>query len=688
MIPHRVWLIQDLIEKNKRIFKIPVYQRNYDWTDVQCVKLFDDILSAFNNDKKHFTGSIVYIKGEYSYSGLDEDMVIDGQQRITTIFLLLKAIYDIANDLQEIRRIEELKDYLYNRRCEQEFKLKLKPIKADDAQFKALMENDWDALLPESNIFKNYRLFVKLITKQLNTGLLLGDILQGMKKLEIIEIILEKSQGDDPQTIFESINSTGLDLSLADLVRNYVLMSDERQEYLYEKYWQKLEEILSTENLADYIITFLNFKLSENITQSNAYIKFKELFHNNKYTNESMLTELLHYSKYQALFIGKSNSYSTEINSIMQDFRNMDQSTIYIFLYSLFDDYSGGTINETLLLQILTFFKGYCVRRIICEIPSNSLRGLFKTLYRRLFSDNKEHFYEKIYSFFKTLRSKDKMPDELEFKQKLLTGNLYNKKKICKYLLASIENYQSNEKIDVNNLTIEHILPQKQNSNIWVEEIGDNYLEVFSNYLHTLGNLTITGYNSELGTKKFSEKKAIIKEYSKANRLNKDILSEDRWTEDAIKNRAKNLSEYILKIFSYFIPPEVNLALENDEKLFLADMEVVTGKKPSSVSLCGNITSVDSFTEMLGVVIKELSALDIKLMGKLAEENYKITFADRTYISYDDKLLRRPKELGDTGIYYESNLSAKNILQFIKELLDIYALDQDDLFFTLQDEVV
>lgn len=686
MRPYQVWLIQDLIEKNKRVFKIPVYQRNYDWGDVQCIKLFEDIMAAFHNDRKHFTGSIVYIKGEHNYSGLDEVMLIDGQQRITTIFILLKAIYEKAIDLNETRIVDELKDYLFNRNCAEEYKLKLKPVKEDDKQFQALMQNDFEKLSADSNIYKNYKLFIKLINSELSAGLLLRDIMEGLKRLEAIEIVLDKSQGDDPQTIFESINSTGLDLSLADLVRNYVLMSDENQETLYEKYWLRLEQTLSTENLADFIITFLNFKMSESVTQNNAYIKFKQLYTDKKYTNETMLSDLLHYSKYQALFIGKSNKYSQRINEYMLDFRLLDQSTIYIFLYSIFDDFENHVLDENALCDILEFFRAYCIRRIICEVPSNSLRGLFKTLYRRLFSEDTEHMYEKIYSFFVGLRSKDKIPEDLEFKQKLISGNLYNKKKVCKYLLASIENKNSKEVIDIQDLTIEHVLPQKENASSWVKALGEKYKEIYNTFLHTLGNLTITGYNGELGTRSFDEKKEIIRTYSKANRLNSDILNQSKWDDVSIKNRARNLAERIMEMFRYKVPAVVFKGLSNDEKLTFDDMDIAVGKKPVSVSVCGEIREVSSFAEMLTTCVLLLSDLDIKIMARLANTNFKIKYADRTYITNDENLLRRPKEIGNTGIYYETNLSAKNILQFIKELLDRYGLDREDFYFTIEKE--
>lgn len=685
MQPYKVWMIQDLIEKNKRVFKIPVYQRNYDWKDTECTKLFEDIMNAFEQDKKHFTGSIVYIKGDRVSSKLEEVIVIDGQQRITTLFIMLKALLVKAVELNEIGIINEIQDYIFNRNCEETYKLKLKPIKEDDKQFQLLINDKFEDLQAESNIIKNYRLFIKLIDREIAKGRLLSDILEGLKKLEAIEIVLDVMQGDDPQTIFESINSTGLDLSLADLVRNYVLMSDFNQDKLYEEYWQKIESNLTTNCIADFMITFLNFKSKEIVTQNNAYIKFKELFANNGYSNESMLSELLHYSKYYALFIGRQNKYNSKINKLVRDFRMIDQSTIYIFLFNVFDDYETQVIDEDVLCKVLNFFRVYCVRRIICEIPSNSLRGLFKSLYARLFKDDKTDYYGKIFQFFFTIRTKDRFPDDMEFRQKLIKGNLYNKKKVCKYLLSCIENEKSNECLSTESLTIEHIMPQKFDGGKWREEIGSNYIDVYNTYLHTLGNLTITGYNSEMGIKTFAEKKTIIIDKSKANRLNKDVLNKERWDEDAIIDRAKNLADLVINVIFDFEKLQINEVTIDDNKILtLDDDDLITCAKPKQLNLAGEMIEVESFADVLSKTIQTLSMIDMQLLNKLANENFRIKNAGRAYLSFNKDFMRKAHELGNTGIYYETNLSAKNTFSFIEELLDRYGIDKEEFSIIIE----
>ena len=685
MLPSKAWIINDTIEKNKRVFKIPVYQRNYDWSTRECEKLYSDVLEAFDSQRKHFTGTIVYIIGDRVGSPLTEDLIIDGQQRITTVMILLKALLDIAEESGD-SMVSELKDLLFNRHCEESHKLKLKPVKADNKQFRALMQNDTDSFDNNSNIIRNYFNFKKLITESLGKGYYLSDILEGMKKLEIVEIVLDKSQGDDPQVIFESINSTGLILSLADKIRNFVLMDDEHQDELFERYWMPMEERIGNKALAQFFITYLDFKVGEKISTGNAYDQFTKYVKENKITHEDLLKDLSRYSKYYSAFIGKQNNYDYRINKYLSDFRAIDQSTLFIFLFNVFDDYEKNIISLNTLLTILRFFRSYSVRRIISERSSNSLKGLYKTLYNRLFKEtvNYEKYYETIYSFFATTNTKDKLVSDEEFYDSLIYKKLYTKKKVCKFLLSAIENELSNEHLEVENLTIEHILPQKENAVVWKREIGeDAYFEVYSKYLHTLGNLTVTGHNSELGTKSFAEKKKIIDEYGKAKKLNKIILQSPKWDENAIVTRAKKLANDALSIFSIEETDLIEKSdlIEGSLTYNLNDLDSITGTTPDNFTFYGENVSVKSYANMLSEIIQILYELDPRVMEDLAKEKFKVTSSNHNYLSTDKSELRRSKEIGNSGIYYEINLSATSILSFIKSLIEKYDMDTDEFEF-------
>ena len=684
MQPSKAWIINDTIEKNKRVFKIPVYQRNYDWNNVQCEKLYSDIIEAYNAQKKHFTGTIVYITGEHNGSSLSEDLIIDGQQRVTTLMILLKALLDIAEEKEDSIK-SELQDLLFNRHCEEEFKLKLKPVKADNKQFQALMRNDVEQFDKNSNIIRNYYLFIKLINKSLLENIMLSDIIEGMKKLEIVEIVLDKSQGDDPQVIFESINSTGLELSLADKIRNFVLMDDTNQDFLFERYWLPLEEKIGNKDLAEYFITYLDYKISEKVSKDNAYDRFTFYYRNKTHTHESILQDLNRYAKYYSAFLGKPNSYNYTTNKYLSDFRAISQTTLYPFLFDVFDDFEQERISEDVLVKVLFFLRSYSLRRVICEHSSNSLKGLYKTLYNRIFKEeeNYKKYYETIYSFFATTNTKDRLVSDDEFYESLIYKKLYTKKKACKFLLTSIENELSHEPINADSLSIEHILPQKENALVWKKEIGDSYSEVYEKYLHTLGNLTITGYNSELGTKSFSEKKKMISELSKAKILNEMILSVNSWSESAIINRAKKLAKDTLEIFSIEEAEILTSTKRSDSgKIFtLDDQDSVTGTMPISYTFYGENIVVKSYAGMLISVLNLLFDLDPTIIESLAKERFRVTSSDRVYITTDETELRRSKEIGNSGLFFEINLSAASILQFIKSLIEKHDMDPDEFEF-------
>jgi len=648
--------------------------------------LYDDVLIAFDKDKKHFVGSVVYIKGEHASSRLEEALIIDGQQRITTIYILLKAMLDIAKEIEEVRIEEELEDYLYNRRCDEEYKLKLKPVKSDNEQLLLLMKDKFDECDVNSNIIRNYSLFTKLISNSLNKGLLLGDILEGLKKLEIVEIILDTSQGDEPQAIFESINSTGLELSLADLIRNFLLMDDKNQDELFENYWLPMEKKIGYSNLAEYFIQYLNYKIGDSVNSKNAYEKFKQ-FYNNKFdSHEGLLKDLLYNSAFYAAFIGRDNKFSREVNIYLNDFRTLDQSTMFPFLFAMFNDFSNAVIDESVLVKVLSLLRSYSLRRIVCEVPSNSLRGFFKTLYNRLFKDEdyKNIYYETICNFLLTIRSRDRIVDDNEFKLSLMYKPLYLKKKACKYVLGVIEN-NGKEKIDITSMTVEHILPQKEDALVWKKEVGDDYKRVYETYLHTIGNLTVTGYNSELGTKSFAEKKKIIKEKSKANKLNELILNCNRWNEESILFRAEYLADMLLNIFSFETVSVAIQPVKEEGKVFNVNSDKdFVNTKPISFNFYGENVKVGTYSEMLTKFVGLLNDLDPKRFEELAKSKLKVTSSDRIYVTFDIRDLRRPKEVYNSGIYYETNLSSNSICYFIKTLIECFELDVNEFEFTIE----
>ena len=526
-------IINDFIEPNRRQYAIPVYQRNYEWSKEQCVKLFEDIVQAYKKDKTHFCGSVVYalLKEErniYHY------VVIDGQQRLTTIYLMMKAMLDNAQTEAEK---ETLSDALLNKDKFDKYgidtasKLKLKPIKSDNQQLALLMENKYDEVDKGTGIWKNYELFCELVRKYQEEGLTVKEMYNGVGKLICARIKLDAE--DNAQEIFERINSTGVPLSLADKIRNFVLMTDADQEELYENYWLKIEKLVKKDMMSYFFIDYLNMKIDGFAREGEAYDTFKAVYEKGGYTNESMLSEVLHYAEfYHAFLYGDDKKYGQEVNSLLLDLQRLKQSTVFLFLFKVFDDFEANVIDEKELAKVLRLLLNYSIRRLICEIGSNSLRGLYKTLYARIFTNekNKERYYDSIVSFLLQMTSKDAFPTDEAFLLALQQNNLYRKNALCKYLLVELEN-QGKEQLVVDNLTIEHVMPQNSNlSSEWQTMLGSNWAVVKDKYLHTLGNLTITAYNSELGDKTFAEKKKkLLEAKTKIVNLNEDIMACEAW---------------------------------------------------------------------------------------------------------------------------------------------------------------
>ena len=609
-------------------------------------------------------------------------MTFTGQQRITTIYILLKALYNASKDVSfHIER--EIEEVMFNRHCDEMYKIKLKPVKTDNEQLMYMIKDRIEMMDRNSNVYKNYIIFEKLIDEHLKSGLEINDILNGIKKLEVVEIILDKSLGDEPQKIFESINSTGLDLSLADLIRNYLLMDNINQEALYEEYWLEIEKNVGYKNLGDFVINYLNSQISKSVNEKNAYHLFKKHCIENNLTCEDILKSLKRTSKYYGAFIGENKYYSAELTKYLSAFNTIKQTTVLPLLFKIFNDYEDNRINEESLSKVLNYLLTYLIRITACEISKN-LSKFMKSMYDRVIDGKYNNYYERFVIFLNDLRANDRMPTDKEFRDALISKPLY-KKNICKYLLSVIEN-STKEHIDVSNLTIEHILPQKENAAVWRKEIGEDYDSVYDLYLHTLGNLTITGHNSELGTKSFNDKKKIIKDNSKANILNKDVLSVDRWNKTSILNRANNLIDILLDEFKY-VEIHSNKNVKNELGYDLNSDIDFSNTKPIAFSFDGEFIKVNNWVDLLTKFIGIAYDLDTVLFVNLAKQNYSIPNATRVYISNDNRKLRKPKEIENSGIYFEANLSSNRVLSFIKFLLLEMGIDIDKFSFELSEGV-
>ncbi len=682
-------IINDFIEPNKKQYSIPVYQRNYEWSKEQCIKLFEDIISAHKKDKYHFTGSVVYapLKTEKK---IEYFIVIDGQQRLTTIYILIKALIDCAETDKER---ETLLSVIYNVDKFNQYdiddasKLKLKPVKSDNSQLMLLMDGKYDEMDKSSGIFRNYTLFCEMIKQKISNdvNIDISKIYDGLEHLTCATIRLDEN--DNAQEIFERINSTGVPLSLADKIRNFVLMTDIDQERLYEEYWLKIETLVGYNNLTPFFLDFLNIKVEGFPREDEAYEIFKHVFEDNAYTNESILKEILHYSEFFNVFTHGSKNYSTLINRYLDGLLKLNQTTVYLFLYKVFDDYHDQIISQSVLEKVLCFLLNYSIRRIMCEVSSNSLRGLYKTLYNRVFirRENKNNYYDAIVSFFQQLTSKDALVNENDFAQALKYNNLYRKNALCKFLLTEIEN-QGKEQLVTGNLTIEHILPQNQNiSTAWQKMLGEDWQAVKDKYLHTIGNLTLTAYNSELGDKPFEEKKELLAEVNtKVVNLYEDVKKCDVWNANSIENRADRLVIQIQKLFNIEQPTTVLKFTDPRYAEYTCECpEDATYKTPNYFVLQGERVNISNFAEMLRALIERLFTRNCSIIEKMAKSEEKIVnWSQSILFSYDKNTVKGNIKVKGSDIYENTGYSASHIMHIIKALLDRYEIDITEFVYS------
>lgn len=681
-------MLNDYIEPNKKQYCIPVFQRDYAWTEEQCTKLFEDIVMAYKKDRPHFCGSFVYAPLG-SKKHIDSYIIIDGQQRFTTLYILIKALADSADD---DRDKDALQRYLYNEDkfdrygLDEKSKLKLKPVKTDNDQLLLLMSGKIEQMDKSRRgiIYHNYMLFMQLIKSFLeessaNSVLMIND---GIEKLICADIRLDTD--DNAQEIFERINSTGIKLGLADLIRNYILMTDTDQERLYEEYWLTVQNLLPDKLLDNFFIDYLNMKSDGFVKESEAYKSFKQVYVEGKYDNEKMLQEILHYAKQYYVFCYGSSDFGAEVNKALAGLRKLKQTTVYLFLFRVFDDYENGIINKNELARVLKMLLSYSIRRLVCEIGSNTLRGLYKTLYGRVFEqkENKNTYYDSLVSFFLQQTSKNTIPSDNEFVTALQEKNLYSKNALCKYLLCAIEN-QGKETLDTENLSIEHIMPQNKNLSMsWQKMLGENWQSVHEKYLHTLGNLTLTGYNSELGDKPFEKKKEKLEEtITHIAVLYSDVKDKSEWNSVNMEKRAKRLAEIILKLFPIEQPKTKIEFTDPYYKLYtLANPDDATYKTVNYFEFLGERVNVSSFAEMVRSIAQILYDMDNSIIDDMAKKHEPLPEWTTPAFSYEEDGVRNPFKLRNCNIYISTGYSASACIFFIRGLMKKYEFDISEDF--------
>lgn len=598
-------------------FIIPLYQRNYDWKEENCEQLFQDLLNLHTTCRKsHFFGSIV----SSIQSGTEDRYIIDGQQRITTVSLLLIAMVNASKagmvKAVDGKLIEKIfKRYLVDEYQEDERKVKLKPIKKDMQAFDALLYKHNDQYIKESNVTRNYDFFYDKVVR---SGLSVDELFDSIKKLEVINIRLDED--DDPQLIFESLNSTGLDLSEADKIRNYLLMSlsPSEQDDLYNRFWNPIEVFTKYEP-SSFVRDYLTMKQGKIGRIDKIYFIFKEYADGKAEARAEFLEDMYYYAKIYSQ-IDAANIGSDKLNQKIAQLRTLDSTIAYPFLMAFFDYAFRHAMSEDDIYKVIDVIEAYWARRIICNLPSNALNKVFATLHR----DTLNHISKSgqdsmptylnvlIYILLKKGRS-SVFPTDDEVKADFKSRQIYKIPTNARmFIMERMENRDNNERHDVvkelteKSITIEHIMPQTL-SEKWKQALGEEWERVHQQYLHTISNLTLTGYNSQYSNLSFLEKRDMDKGFKdSAFRLNNFLKSCDRWTEVELKHRQEDLLDVFMRLWpmpqTTFEPVKheaESASLDDDDFEF-------TGKVIQAYILYGVRYVVSTWKEMLIQVCNHL----------------------------------------------------------------------------------
>ncbi len=610
-------LLKFFEENQNNQFVIPIYQRLYSWKKEQCEQLWDDIIKIGGNDKMngHFIGSILYVRVDATHSS--PLLIIDGQQRLTTITLLLIALRDHLNDEDE---------FLEKFSCQKiQNRYLINSDKDGDKKFRLILsESDRDTLLslidknkrkpsePSLKIMENFKLFEKWIRKNTDK---LETIFKGLEKLMIVWIALKGK--DDPQLIFESMNSKGVELTQADLIRNYIVMETEieKQEGFYNQYWRAMEEnFKQNEKLFNrFVRHYLTIKTREIPNINKVYEAFKDYQQKEGIEIEDLLKDLQKYCGYfcQIVFKKEDNKYLNKALSFLVD---LEMDVVYPLLLELYSDYSDGVLSDQDFIPIIYLTESYICRRAVCGLGTNSLNKVFPFVTKKI---NKDQYRESIKAHFLSLeKTTGKFPKDSEFRDSLITIDFYHFKKI-KYFLERLEK-DTEEPVDTQKCNIEHIMPQTLTPE-WQRDLGENFEAIHEKYLHTIGNLTLTGYNNKYSNKSFQEKRDMEKGFKQSPlRLNQSLRGLEVFGEEQIKKRANDLADWALKIWTY-------------PKLDAETLEKYKPKKEKKVYDLSSYKFGSHSRELFDILSKEIKALDERITEKFNQEYISYMF-DKNFV--------------------------------------------------------
>lgn len=658
-------------------FVIPVYQRNYDWTNSECKELLNDIISVeAENRGTHFIGSIVFVhEGTYSTNEVKELVIIDGQQRLTTINILYVALYRFAKENNKAQDAERLYNmFLTNQYVKNESsKLKLKQTDSNSIAFKTIMLGTDSETNTYSNVIENYNFFRGSINED-NFEL----ILRGLNRLIFVEISLERDK-DDPQRIFESLNSTGLDLSQSDLIRNFILMDlpPKDQNRIFETIWNPIEEnakdlVKQSSLVSDYIRDYLTLRNKKIPNKNKVYSEFKNLYANKKddafhQELENIKSLSIHYKK----FINPETVKDAAIKRELEYINQLEINVAYPFLLQVFEDTENGLLKKEELIKVLKLIQSYTWRRFIVGLPTSSLNKIFMTLYSEV---DTEEYYDSIAKALLKKKGNAKFPSDEDLKTALRDKDLYNTQpKNRNYLFEMLENYNNREYVNTKNeqITIEHIFPRNPNENWNTDLSPEEYFSFKEKHLNTIGNLTLSGNNGALSNKSFLAKKEMNIEGKeqgyKFSRLwlNSFLKSIEKWDVSKYEERLNIIYERFLKIWEF---PDVEIVdVDESEEQNIFDADSPTYKKLEYFIFENTKVEEDTVAQMYLFIIRKLYEKNSQLLLS-NQDVFKITRNASDFRAAQEVI---------NGWYIESNIDSNSKFSILKKLLSLFELEDE-----------
>ena len=671
--------VEEFLSSNRTRFVIPVYQRNYDWSTTQCKKLLDDILEVGTNKKinAHFIGSIVYIHDDvYTASRIKELTIIDGQQRLTTLTLIYLVIYRLAKELKKQELVDEINEtYLINKFASEEEKLKLRSTENNDKALQYLSRSDEHEEFQDfSRLIDNFNYFKEIITEYKYQY-----VLEGLSKLMFVEISLDREK-DNPQRIFESLNSTGLDLSQADLIRNYILMglNHKNQNKIYRDYWEVIEKLAKDETsniskVSEFIRDYLTLENKKIPNKGKVYLEFKSKYSTTTFEElQKSLSKIKTLAKHYNKLINPKNETDKGIRKQLEYINRLEINVAFPFLMKVYDDYDKSIIDKKTFIKVLELIQSFTWRRFILELPTNSLNKIFMNLSEKV--DTSKYLYSIQKSLLQRSGSQ-KFPKDAEVVNALKAKDVYNiKSKNRIYLLERLENFENKERVVIDgnsDITIEHIFPQKPDLN-WKMDLGnDEYIFIKENYLNIIGNLTLSGNNGKLGNKSFLEKRDLEGAGYKDSRLwlNKYLSTLERWDRAEIEKRFEQIAKRFLKIWGY---PNISILEKRENgEINIFEASDPTNQKLEYAIFFNQKIEVTQITKLYVEVFK-------KFFDVQPEAFFKTDLGAKIGLTkYPNRSrLRQAVPINDT-YFIESNINNNGKFDRIKQLLTTFESEDE-----------